>query len=249
MRKYKFDFHIHSCLSPCGSLEMSPRDIVSTAKQKGLDMIAITDHNSGLNCPALAKLCENDPQISCVFGIEVNTEEEVHVLTLFEDLERVLEMSDIIYKKLPEVKNIPDKFGDQVYVDQEDNILGEVDKFLGSPVNINLSSITSIVHELDGLVIPAHVDRPFCSLSSQLGFIPEEDFDAIEISKSIILQNDFHSIEQILNYDKYSHVTNSDSHYLKSIGSVYNEIQAEYLDFSILRKYLGENCIKMSAGF
>ncbi|MBN1501004.1 MAG: PHP domain-containing protein [Spirochaetes bacterium] len=243
---YKSDLHIHSCLSPCGDLEMSPSDIIQTAKSKGLNLIALTDHNSAMNCPALNELCMNDGEISCFFGIEVTSEEEVHILTLFDRLDSVMEFSDLIYKSLPEIYNDPDKFGDQVYVDSENNIIGEVDKYLGSPSGYNIASVIDKVHSLGGLVIPAHVDRPVYSLSSQLGFIPEENFDALELSKNYVLGgNSGGNRNIILNLDNFPHITNSDSHYLNDIGAVYSEFETDDLSIESLRNLLNRYQISM----
>ncbi len=236
---FKADFHIHSCLSPCGSLEMSPVDIVSTAKAKGLNLIAISDHNSAMNCPALHELCANDPDISCFYGMEITSEEEVHILSLFDNLEAVIAMSSLVYKSLPEIINDPDKFGDQVAVDAENNIIGEAEIYLGSPTSFSVSRVVELVHSHGGLVIPAHVDRPVYSLSSQLGFIPEEDFDALELSKHYVLrQKDGIRQKALLNLENYPLITNSDSHYLADIGAVYNSFETDELSVNSLKKIL-----------
>lgn len=238
----KADLHIHSCLSPCGDLMMSPTVIVETAKERGLNLIAITDHNSCLNNKALYNLCKNDESISCLFGMEVTTEEEVHCLCLFDELDAALEYSDFIYKNLPKVINDPDKFGDQVYVDAQENILGEIDKYLNSPVSIPLDNILREVHDRGGLFIPAHVDRPAYSLSSQLGFIPDEDFDALEISKFHFYERvglrKSDSKRQMMNIENYHNITNSDAHFIEDIGKVYNEFEVDDISISSLRKIL-----------
>ena len=114
---FKADLHIHSCLSPCASLEMSPSAIVEKAKSAGLDLIAITDHNSALNAPALRDVCVRTGGIHALFGMEVTTAEEIHCLALFDNPDKALELGKYIYSLLPEVKNKADKYGDQVYVD------------------------------------------------------------------------------------------------------------------------------------
>ncbi|HNX58188.1 MAG TPA: PHP domain-containing protein, partial [Spirochaetota bacterium] len=60
------DLHIHSCLSPCGSLDMSPSRIVERAVESGLDVIALTDHNSALNCPALEEAARGYGRLRCL---------------------------------------------------------------------------------------------------------------------------------------------------------------------------------------
>ncbi len=181
--RYAADLHIHSCLSPCGELSMSPREIARRARAAGLDMAAVTDHNSALNAPAFAAACAGEG-ITPVFGIEVTTREEVHVLALFEKPDEALELGRIIYAALPPIMNDPEKFGDQVYVDLDENIIGEVDKFLVSAADISLDELAEYIRGLNGLFIPAHVDRPSFSLSSQLGFIPPMAYSALEVTAS-----------------------------------------------------------------
>lgn len=239
---YKADFHIHSCLSPCGDLMMSPSAIVKTAKERGLNLIAITDHNSCLNNPALKDLCESDPGIDCLFGMEATSMEEVHNLCLFDDLDTAMDFSEFIYEHLPLIDNDPDKFGDQVYVDSEENVLGEVEKYLNSPSDLEVVDLLKEVHLRGGLFIPAHVDRAAYSLSSQLGFIPEEDFDALEISKYHFYERvglrDSSSSKQLINIENYHNITNSDAHFIEDIAAVYNEFESEDCSIESIRRIL-----------
>ncbi len=205
--RYAADLHIHSCLSPCGDLSMSPREIARSAAAAGLDLAALTDHNSALNAPAFAAACGAEG-ITPVFGIEVTTREEVHVLALFETPDAALELGGIIYAALPPVMNDPEKFGDQVYVNADEEILGEVDKFLVSAADISLDDLAGLVRGLSGLFIPAHIDRPSFSLSSQLGFIPRMEYSALEIT----------SRPCPVDTASYQVVANSDAHYPDGIG-------------------------------
>ena len=115
------DLHIHSVLSPCGDFEMTPRNIVRRVKELGLNTFSITDHNSIGNLLPFKKVAEKE-NLKFIFGMEVQTEEEVHVLTYFESYESIRRVWNIIYKKLPAVNNSPDYFGEQILVNDNDDI-------------------------------------------------------------------------------------------------------------------------------
>jgi PHP family Zn ribbon phosphoesterase len=173
------DLHNHSCLSPCGSLDMSPRRMLEIAAARKLKVMALTDHNSSLNCPAFAKLC---PQFGIIpiFGMEATTSEEIHVLCLFTNLEASLAFDQYAYSILTPFLNNPEKTGDQVYVDEEDNIEGEVEYYLVNPLDLSIDSLGAKVSEYGGIVIPAHVDRPAFSMTSQLGVMVDGPWAAVE---------------------------------------------------------------------
>jgi PHP family Zn ribbon phosphoesterase len=173
------DFHNHSCLSPCGSLDLSPRVLVELAAARGIKVLALTDHNSALNCPAFAKLCPRFGVIP-IFGLEATTAEEIHVLCLFTSREASLSFSDYAYSLLLPLPNDPEKTGDQVYVDEDDNILGEVEYFLPSALDLSVDAIGDRVGQYGGLVIPAHVDRSAFSMTSQLGAVVPGPWAAVE---------------------------------------------------------------------
>ena len=173
------DLHTHSCLSPCGSLELSPRRILELASARGMQVVALTDHNSSLNCPAFAKLSPHFGIIP-VFGLEATTNEEVHALCLFTSLEACLAFSDYAYSILMPFPNIPEKTGDQVYVDEDDGIEGEVENYLGNSLAISIDELGPKTAEYGGLVIPAHADRHSFSMASQLGAIVHGPWAAIE---------------------------------------------------------------------
>lgn len=204
----KCDLHIHSCLSPCGSLEMSPLEICRIAEEKELDVIAISDHNSALNSRALEILCRKS-HITPLFAIEATCSEEFHSLCLFPTATIAVEFGEHLYKTLISRKNRPEKFGDQVFVDENDNILGELDKYLtGGALPYSSDQLLKMVHEKGGLFIPAHIDRPAFSLSSQLGFVPPDPYDALEIT----------SYPPVLYTGSFPLICNSDAHYPEDIG-------------------------------
>jgi PHP family Zn ribbon phosphoesterase len=173
------DLHNHSCLSPCGSLELSPRRLLELGSARGLKLMALTDHNSSLNCPAFAKLSSQFGIIP-IFGMEATTSEEVHVLCLFTNLEASMAFSEYAYSILTPFLNNPEKTGDQVYVDEDDNIEGEVEYYLVNPLDLSIDNIGEKVSEYGGIVIPAHVDRPAFSMTSQLGVVVEGPWTALE---------------------------------------------------------------------
>lgn len=203
----KADFHIHSCLSPCGDLDMSPTAIAEHLAQKNVQIAALTDHNSSLNCPAFEKTCTRNG-IFPLFGMELQTIEEVHILCLFADTQSALDFGSEMYQIMPAVMNIPEKMGDQIYVDENEDIIGEVEKYLVTSADLSIDQAAARVHQLGGIVIPAHVDRPAFSLSSQLGFIPDGDWDALEVIR-------IPSSENTLGYPL---TTSSDAHYLEHIA-------------------------------
>jgi hypothetical protein len=176
------DFHNHSCLSPCGSLDLSPRLLVDIAAARGLGVLALTDHNSSLNCPAFGTLCTRRGIIP-IYGMEATTSEEVHVLCLFTSLEASLSFSEYAYRILLPFPNDPDKTGDQVYVDEEDNIEGEVEYYLVGPLDLSVDAIGPKAAEYGGIVIPAHIDRAAFSMTSQLGAVVPGPWAALECTR------------------------------------------------------------------
>ncbi|MDR1373700.1 MAG: PHP domain-containing protein [Treponema sp.] len=173
------DLHNHSCLSPCGSLDLSPRTLAGIAAAKGVKVLALTDHNSALNCPAFARVC---PPLGIIplFGMEATTQEEIHVLCLFTGLEAALSFGEYAYRILIPFPNDPEKTGDQVYVDEDDNIEGEVAYFLPNALDLSVDAIGGKAAEYGGIVIPAHVDRPAFSMTSQLGVVVNGPWTAVE---------------------------------------------------------------------
>ena len=211
-----YDFHIHSALSPCGDKDMTPNNIVNMAAISGLDTIAVSDHNTVGNVRSAieaGKLCG----VNVIPGMEVETSEEVHILTLYPSIEIAEDVAKEVYKKLPDIKNRADIFGEQIYMDEEDNIIGYEEKLLISPTTLALEDLFDLVKSAGGLFIPAHVDRHSYSVLTNLGFIPDDlDIKSIEISKATT------DIESYLNaradLKKYNVFRNSDAHYLEDIS-------------------------------
>lgn len=214
----KCDWHLHSCLSPCGDLTMSPSFIVKTLHQKGINLAAITDHNSTLNCPAFADCCRTYG-VAPLFGMEAQTQEEIHVLCLFSALDTALDFGNFIYENMPHFPNNPEKMGDQVYVDKDDDILGEVEAYLVVSAEISINDLEKKVHDMGGLFIPAHAERAAFSLVSQFGFIPPDNYDALEVTRiPPMTTNSVTKAQELLNTQNFPLTTSSDAHFPEHIG-------------------------------
>jgi hypothetical protein len=173
------DLHNHSCLSPCASLEESPGLLARLARERGLDLVALTDHNSARNCPAFAEACRREG-VAPLFGLEACSLEEVHVLCVFGTVEGALAFGETLRGRLQALPYDPDKLGDQVVVDADEGVLDLVDYYLGAALSIGFDELCAEAALKGAIVIPAHVDRPMFSVSSQLGFLPPGPYDAVE---------------------------------------------------------------------
>lgn len=236
MKSWKADLHIHSVLSPCASLDSSPTKIVKRAIEVGLDMIAITDHNSTLHCELAFKLGQQY-NLSVLAGAEVTTKEEIHCLALFETIEQAKQFQFFIEDNLPTIENNPDHFGDQVVVDENDNILMEYPYLLIQALNADINEIEAKVHALGGLFIPAHIDKLANSLRSQLGLYPDSLLaDAVEISRHTDCKLVYSQLPLLP--EDISLLRNSDSHYIEDIGVHYTEFVMKEPTFDELKKTL-----------
>lgn len=221
MKVFNADLHIHTVLSPCGSLEMSPGNIVREAIRRKLDIIGITDHNSTRQCRIVKEMAEA-AGIQCICGAEVTTKEEVHCLAFFEDFDKLETFQQFLDQYLPDIRNNQELFGYQVVVNEKEEILYEENRLLISAINRNLNQVEAEVHLLGGLFIPAHVDKPKFSLISQLGFIPPDlNFDAIELSGRTEQQAFLSKVPYLKNATV---LKNSDAHQPDDIGKFFNRI-------------------------
>ena len=235
MKLFKADLHTHTVLSPCGDMEMSPLNIVQQAKNKGVDILGITDHNTTKNCKALEEVAEKH-DLFILKGAEVNTKEEVHCLAFFENDDELFEFQQYIDIHLPKIKNDIKKFGYQVVVDQNENIIEQVDWLLISALDVTIEQIEEKVHELNGLFIPAHIDRSRYSVISQLGFVPNDlNFDALELSK-FIAKNKFLQENNYL--ADYTFIQSSDAHFVDNIGEITTSFLMQERSFIEIRKAL-----------
>ena len=217
LKKFRADLHIHTCLSPCAGLEMSPSAIVKTADKKGLDMIAITDHNSAENVIAAQKTAA-DTELTVLAGMEITSSEEAHILALFESVEDILKLQGIVYENLLPGENDERRFGEQIVVNEKDEVLSFNKRLLIAATALTASSIVNTIHSIGGLAVASHIDRESFSIISQLGFIPDDlEFDALEISPRT---NREEALTMFKNYNSYAWISSSDAHDLKDIGRI-----------------------------
>lgn len=217
--KLYYDLHIHSALSPCGDEDMTPNNIVNMAYIKGLDIIAITDHNSCRN--ARAVMDAGKGVIKVVPGMEITTSEEVHALCLFPDIESAEDMDNYVRSKMSGIKNQPEIFGRQLIMNAEDEIVGEEENLLINAVNIDIYEASAETKKRGGLFIPAHIDKSSYSVTANLGFLPPDLYvDGLEITaKGLEKYSEM--------YSEYGIITDSDAHYLGNISEKENCLNAE----------------------
>lgn len=225
--KMRVDFHIHSCLSPCGSLEMSPRSIVARAKEVGLDGIALTDHGCVENLPAFRDACQ-EAGLPCLFGIEATSSEEVHTLCLFDQLEPALEFGRMIYDALLDFPNDPERFGEQPIVTVDEDIIGFAEKLLIGATDISFFDMVPAALKAGALCIPSHIDRGYSGAVSQLGFLPDLPYDALEVISTVDPEA----------AAKWPVVHFSDAHYLQDIGKRSIELETDAFSVPALRDAL-----------
>lgn len=231
------DMHIHSCLSPCGDDDMTPNNIAGMAYLAGLKVIALTDHNCAANAPALEKCCAKYG-ITVIAGTEVNTAEDIHLLCYFDSMSSARLFSERIEESLPPVKNRKEIFGNQLIMDENDNITGEKEKLLVNACALGLKQAVEICHSLGGLAVYAHIDRDSYSVLSVLGALPAEvAADGVEIydisrrrqmKESGIIPRDMRCM------------TNSDAHYLEYIADRRQELTPAHPLYEMIMKKLRE---------
>ncbi len=211
----QYDFHIHSALSPCGDNEMTPCNIVNMCQLMEIDTIAVSDHNTIGNVEAVTAAAQQ-VGIHVIPAMEVETAEEIHVLTLFPDLSAAKQIATLVYDALPNIDNREDIFGQQVYLDDEDRVLGYEKKLLISPTSLSIDRLFDAVLSVDGIAIPAHVDRHSYSILTNLGFIPPDlPVSCIELSRTTEDVAAFLSARTELK--GYAVLQNSDAHRLESL--------------------------------
>jgi len=205
MKKIRADLHLHTCLSPCGDNQMQPTAIIEQAKKAGLDMIGISDHNSAENVSAVMKAGKRQG-LAVIPGIEITSQEEVHILGFFNTEQALMHIQDIIYQNLGN-QNDEEAFGPQLVVDEFDNVVGKNSRLLIGATNLTIEKIIEMIHQWAGLAIASHIDRQRFSLIGQLGFIPKGlKLDAVEVSTRLAAGQ---------KYD-YPVITSSDAHFWRT---------------------------------
>lgn len=210
-----YDLHLHSALSPCGDGDMTPNNIVHMAVLKGLQVIALTDHNSCKNCPALVEAARGHPlQVLC--GMEINTSEEIHAVCLFPTLEQAMAFDQFLYPFLPDIQNQPEIFGQQQIFNGRDELVASEPRLLINACGVSIMELPALMRRFGGLCWPAHIDKPSYSILSSLGMVPPEcGFLLFEVKEPARLPQ----VSPLLPEPTRSFfLHNSDAHYLWDIA-------------------------------
>lgn len=214
---------------------MSPTNIVDRALARGLDMIAISDHNTTRQVKVTQKI-GRERGLFVLGGVEVTSQEEAHCLAFFETDAQLDEFQCFLDDKLPQIPNDEDRFGYQLIVDENEEIVGEEEFHLLNGIDADIECIYDEVHRIGGLFVPAHVNKGSTSLTSQLGFIPPDlKADGLEINK-FVTKEDF--LKKNAYLKKFGFITDSDAHFIDNIGDVYNVLYMEHRSFDEFRKAL-----------
>ena len=211
MNKYYYDLHIHSCLSPCGDDDMTPNNIAGMAALNGLNIVALTDHNSAKNCPAFFEAAKRNGIIA-IAGMELTTAEDIHMVCLVEELEAAMEFDSFIQDKRIRIPNRVDIFGEQMIMNGSDEVIGTEEFLLSNATLITVDEAAPIVKKYGGVCYPAHVDREANGIIATLGIFPDDEN---------YICTGFHNGEKIEDYmNKYPALktrralVSSDAHYL-----------------------------------
>lgn len=236
--KYFYDLHLHSCLSPCGDMDMTPNNIVNMAKLLGLDVIALTDHNTSLNCEAAMKVGD-EIGLLVIPGMELTTAEDIHAVCLFPTLEKALAFSDYVDANRIKVRNKPDIYGRQVIMNEDDEETGEIEHLLLPASFIGISDAYRKAAEFGGICYPAHIDRDSLSILSVLGEIdPMCGFRTAELADMGKLDA-LRAQHPILN--GMNIINCSDAHYLENMREASNTIELPELTREAVIAYLDRN--------
>ena len=219
MNKYYYDLHIHSCLSPCGDNDMTPANIAGMAAVKGLQIVALTDHNSTENCPAFFCACKAYGIIP-VAGMELTVSEDIHLVCLFRELEAAMDFGHEVDKYKINYKNRPDIFGQQLVMDEEDNVIREEENLLLNATMLSLGEGTALVRKFGGVCYPAHIDRTSNGAVAVLGAFPDWlGYTAYELSGKGVKSEEEEKNPHI---KKLKCVVSSDAHYLWDMSEPLN---------------------------
>ena len=203
------DLHIHSCLSPCGDGLMTPNNIVGMAFIKQLSAIAVCDHNTARNLPAIKEVADM-MGVVLLPGMELTTREEVHMLAYFKTVEEAVAFSDVIYAHLPPIPNNAKFFGEQQRMNAQDEVVGIEERLLISALDLSFEECAELIHAHGGLCVPAHINRGSNGCLNALGFLPSGvAYDALEISRAVA--------PPAMDVSGYRVLHSSDAHYLENI--------------------------------
>lgn len=211
MPLYAYDLHIHTCLSPCGDAEMTPSNIANMACVNGLDLIAVTDHNSARNVRAVMQAAKDLP-LAVIPGIEVTTAEEIHVVCLFPDADSAETAGKELESHMRRIPNKPDYFGEQLVMDEHEIVTGTFPWLLPNALDLSIDDIPAFAEKSGGAFFPAHIDRSSNSILAVFGMLPETPhFPTVEVHDP----ETFFSGGQNGHYrDEHLVLTSSDAHRL-----------------------------------
>ena len=207
MRTFAYDLHLHSCLSPCGDMDMTPCNIAGMAHLNGLRIAALTDHNTVDNCPAFFAAC-GEYGVVPIAGMELTTAEDIHLLCVFETLPEALAFGNDVREHRMKIKNRVEIFGEQPILNERDEKIGEDPYFLPAATDLDLSAAADLVRKHNGVCWPAHIDRDSNGLLAVLGaFPPEPVFRIAELrdrenvglaeGRTIVVCSDAHRLWEI----------------------------------------------------
>ena len=218
-----YDLHIHTAASPCADDLMTPNNIVNMSLLKGLEVIAITDHQTVCNCEAVMTVGKKKGLV-VIPGMEIECQEEFHMISLFKNIQTAKEMEAWLQSYMPPILNKPKVFGYQRILNKEDEQVGEISKFLLVAASVCAEEIVKKARTLEATIYPAHIDRSSYSILSNLGAIPKElDFRLLEISQSASRSH----YEKL--YSNQTIIQASDAHYLENIAESTQKISKEEL--------------------
>ena len=207
--KLACDLHIHSCLSPCGDALMTPNNIVGMAFIKQLDVIAVCDHNSARNLPAIKEVADM-MNVLLLPGMELTTREEAHMLCYFRTVEACVAFGEKIYAHLPPITNNEKFFGRQQVMNAQDEETDAEERLLISALDLGFEECAAMIHEAGGLCVPAHINRGSNGVLNALGFLPAgAQYDALEVSRKIAMPP--------VDLKGFRLLESSDAHYLENI--------------------------------
>ena len=228
MKKYYYDLHIHSCLSPCGDNDSTPDSIAGMGELNELDILALTDHNTCKNCPAFFKAASQHGIIP-IAGMELTTAEDIHLVCLFPTLSKAMEFDEVVEKRRIHIKNRPEIFGDQLIMNSEDKVVGTVEDLLINATDITVEEAARFVESHGGVCYPAHIDRESNGIISVLGAFPEDaGFTAAELHDANLLCD----YTKIANLPQEAFIVSSDAHNLWSIKEKTDFIELDPQDES-----------------
>ncbi len=212
MKSYYYDLHLHSCLSPCADDDMTPANLAGMLKLAGIELAALTDHNTSKNCPAFFKACEAYGIIP-VAGMELTTAEEIHLVCLFRNLSDAEIFEEHVKNARSSIRNRSDLFGRQLIMNENDEILGEDKYLLSAATSLTLEKAYQLVNEIGGACYPAHIDRESGGIVAILGTVPPSPvFSAVEFRdpKNVPAYRERHTFPHLI-------VFSSDAHFLTGI--------------------------------